>query len=93
MFIFSNEGSFSYLLHSFIAFCLAIQITLALKKMGVLASQMTIDYPINLANEINKLLDNLVILSQFCPIFSDYNPDFMTYVLYSYNRNMLKWCF
>ena len=49
------------------------------EKMGVLASQMTIDYPINLANEINKLLDNHVILSQFCPIIPNYNPDFMTY--------------
>ena len=38
-----------------------------------------IAYPIDLANEINKLLDNFVIINPFFTIFSDYNPDSMTY--------------
>ena len=34
-----------------------------------------IEYPINFAIEINKLLDNFVILNPFRTIFSDYIPD------------------
>ena len=34
-----------------------------------------IEYPINFANEIKKLLDNFVILNPFLTIFSDYIPD------------------
>ena len=34
-----------------------------------------IEYPINFANEINKLLDNFIILNPFRTIFSDYIPD------------------
>ena len=33
------------------------------------------EYPINFANEINKLLDNFVILNPFRTIFSDYIQD------------------
>ena len=34
-----------------------------------------VEYPINFVNEINKLLDNFVILNPFRTIFSDYIPD------------------
>ena len=33
-----------------------------------------IEYPINFASEINKLLDNFVILNPFRAIFTDYIP-------------------
>ena len=42
---------------------------------------------INFANEINKLLNNLVIFNPFRTIFSDYIPDLMT------DCNMLHWSF
>ena len=42
-------------------------------KWGIIECQ------INFLNEINKLLDNFVILNPFRTIFSDYIPDIMTY--------------
>ena len=44
----------------------------------VAGNHMIIGYPINFANEINKLLDNLVILNPFGTIFSDEIPDLIT---------------
>ena len=41
-----------------------------------------IEYPINFANEINKLLDNFVILNPFRIIFSDHIPDLIELLLY-----------
>ena len=42
----------------------------------MISDRVIIDYSINFANDINKFLDNFVILHQFCAIFSDHIPKF-----------------
>ena len=45
----------------------------------MISERIIIDYSIIFADDINKFLDNFVILHQFCAIVSDHIPKFNAY--------------